>query len=120
MAEFTSQLRYEDLPQDVLDTTKKCILDIIGVAIGGSNKPASEIWLDTLNSFGGPEEASLWMPGFPKMSYLYASCANAAFGHVLDMDDLHNSSITHLAVITVPAAIAMGKRMEKWSDILML
>lgn len=113
LAEFTSQLRYEDLPQDVIDTTKKCILDIIGVAIGGSNKPASEIWLDTLNSFGGPEEASLWMPGFPKMSYLYASCANAAFGHVLDMDDLHNSSITHLAVITVPAAIAMGERMGK-------
>ena len=113
LAEFTSQLRYEDLPQDVIDTTKKCILDIIGVAIGVSNKPASEIWLDTLNSFGGPEEASLWMPGFPKMSYLYASCANAAFGHVLDMDDLHNSSITHLAVITVPAAIAMGERMGK-------
>ena len=31
----------------------------------------------------------------------------------VDMDDLHNSSTTHLAVITVPAAIAMGERMGK-------
>ena len=38
LAEFTSQLRYEDLPQDVLDTTKM-YPDIIGVAIGGSYSP---------------------------------------------------------------------------------
>ena len=113
LAEFTSQLRYEDLPQDVIDTTKKCILDVIGVAIAGSRKPASEIWLETLKSFGGPKEATIWMSGFPKLPYLNAACANGAFGHVLDMDDLHNSSITHLGVITIPVAIAMGERMGK-------
>ena len=77
LAEFTSQLRYEDLPQDVL-TLQKMYLDIIGVAIGGSHKPASEIWLDTLNSFG--DRRSNYLDArFPKTSYLYASCANAAF-----------------------------------------
>jgi len=113
LAEFASNLKYEDLSKDNVEMTKMCILDYIGVSIGGSEKETSKIWYETMKNFGSGDEATLWMKGFPKTSYLNAACVNGAYGHVLDMDDLHNTSIIHLAVVTVPTAIAVGERLGK-------
>ena len=41
-----------------------------------------------------------------------AAALNAVFGHVMDMDDVHNASITHLAVITVPTAFALAQKLH--------
>jgi 2-methylcitrate dehydratase PrpD len=113
LARFTAEIKYEDLPQETIEMAKRCIEDSIGVAIAGSKKPASVIWQDTMSIFSGAPEATVWRPGFPKVNHLYAACINGAMVHVMDMDDLHNTSIVHLAVVTVPAAIAVGQRMRK-------
>lgn len=110
LAKFAAEIKYEDLPPETIEMAKRCIEDSIGVAIAGSGKPASVIWQDTLQSFSGAPEVSLWMPGFPKINQLYAACVNGAMSHVMDMDDLHNSSIVHLGAVTVPAAIAVGQK----------
>ena len=47
------------------------------------------------------------------MTVEQAAALNAVFGHVMDMDDVHNASITHLAVITVPTAFALGQQLGK-------
>jgi len=36
LAEHTSKLRYEDIPSDVIEKAKDCILDQIGVELIGS------------------------------------------------------------------------------------
>ncbi len=113
LAEFTSLLNYEDFSKENVEAAKMVIADIIGVAIGGSEKPASKIWYDTMENFGSGNEATLWKKGLPKTSLLNAACLNGAFGHVLDFDDLHNSSIVHLAVVTVPTALALGEKLKK-------
>ncbi len=113
LAQFTAEIKYEDFSTDVVEMAKKCIVDIIGVAIAGSRKPVSMIWLNYIESLSGAPEASLWVPGYPKVNHLYAACVNGALGHVLDFDDLHNASIVHLAVVTVPAAIALGQLLNK-------
>lgn len=113
LAKFCAGLKYEDFSCEVIEMAKRCIEDFIGVAISGCRKPASLIWLDYLKSLNGPPEASLWIPGYQKVGYLYAACANGAMGHVLDMDDLHNASIVHLGAVTVPAALALGQKMAK-------
>ena len=42
-----------------------------------------------------------------------AAALNAACAHVMDMDDVHNASITHLGAVTIPAALAVGQKLHR-------
>lgn len=96
-----------------VDITKMCIEDFIGVAIAGSAKKESGIWKEYYSGKLTAPQASTFQPGFTKMTVEQAAALNAVFGHVMDMDDVHNASITHLAVITVPTALALGQQLGK-------
>ena len=96
-----------------VDITKMCIEDFIGVAIAGSAKKESEIWKEYYSGKLTAPQASTFQPGFTEMTVEQAAALNAVFGHVMDMDDVHNASITHLAVITVPTAFALGQQLGK-------
>lgn len=109
LAGFVAALKYSDLSSEVVEMAKRCVQDLIGVAIAGSKKPASLIWQDLMQNTCNSGEASVWAVGYPRMSRWNAACVNGAMGHVLDMDDLHNASIVHLAAVTVPAAMAVGQ-----------
>lgn len=113
LAKFASNIKYEDLSNDVIDMTKKCIMDYMGVAIAGYDKEPSLIWTKLIDKLHSTDEASILRPGYPKTNYLYAACINAAYGHALDMDDLHNASIVHPGVITIPTAFAVGQHLKK-------
>ena len=113
LAKFASDIKYKDLSNDVIDMAKKCIMDYMGVAIAGCDKEPSLIWGKLIDKLHSRNEAAIWRPGYPKTNYLYAACINAAYGHVLDMDDLHNSSIVHPGVITIPTAFAVGQYLKK-------
>ena len=96
-----------------VDITKMCIEDFIGVAIAGSAKKESGIWKEYYSGKLTAPQASTFQPGFAQMTVEQAAALNAVFGHVMDMDDVHNASITHLAVITVPTAFALGQQLGK-------
>ena len=96
-----------------VDITKMCIEDFIGVAIAGSAKKESGIWKEYYSGKLTAPQASPFQPGFAQMTVEQAAALNAVFGHVMDMDDVHNASITHLAVITVPTAFALGQQLGK-------
>ena len=96
-----------------VDITKMCIEDFIGVAIAGSAQKESGIWKEYYSGKLTAPQASTFQPGFAQMTVEQAAALNAVFGHVMDMDDVHNASITHLAVITVPTAFALGQQLGK-------
>ncbi|NPV27735.1 MAG: MmgE/PrpD family protein [Firmicutes bacterium] len=109
LANFTSGLRFEDLPSDVVLAAKQCLLDHLGVALAGSVETSSKIMAKTAAEIMGGTGCNLVTPGFPQASLLQAALVNGAFGHALDMDDVHNAAIIHLAVVTIPAALALGQ-----------
>ncbi len=111
LADFVAGIRNDDLDVDTIEKTKQCVLDFLGVAMAGALTPQAEIWLDLFNSLPGANEASAWMPGLPRFAYRDAAAFNAACGHMLDYDDLHNTSIVHPAVITIPTALALGQKL---------
>ena len=39
LAEFTHDLRFEDIPSDVLAVAKACLIDTVGTALFGSRLP---------------------------------------------------------------------------------
>jgi 2-methylcitrate dehydratase PrpD len=110
LSDFVQSIKFSSLPAEVVDMTKMCVEDIIGVAIAGSKRKEADIWKSQLTKGPpGAAKANLWMPGFETLDYVKAAEMNAALGHLIDMDDLHNASITHLGVVTIPAAIAVGQ-----------
>lgn len=113
LAGYAAEFKYKNLSEEVIDMAKRCIMDYIGVAIGGHNKTPSLIWDKLIARRHSRNEATILKPGYPETNYLYAAGINAAYGHALDMDDLHNASIVHPAVVTIPTALAIGQNLRK-------
>ncbi len=113
LAAYLHGMKFSDFDSHTADITKMCIEDFIGVAIAGSAKPESQIWKAYYSGKVTQVQASTFQPGFPKATVEQTAALNAVFGHVMDMDDVHNASITHLAVITVPTAFALGQQLNK-------
>lgn len=111
LTDFITDIQFDDLSQDAVDYTKMCIQDILGVSIAGQGAPAERIW--AAYCFGGgpqPPQAARWSAGFQRGEYHQTAAYNAACSHLLDLDDVHNASITHPGTITVPAAMAVAQR----------
>ena len=109
LAEYAAGMQYENLPNEVIAAAKHCLLDFLGVAYAGSMESPSLIMKETCEKIMGGSGCRLLTTGFPEAGLLQAAMCNAAFGHALDMDDVHNGSIIHLAAVTIPAALALGQ-----------
>jgi 2-methylcitrate dehydratase PrpD len=104
-------VKYSDLPGDVVDHTKKQILDIVGVALGGSSKAGVKELAEIVIDWGGKEESTTFCFG-KKVPAPNAAQVNATMGHALDYDDTGDGP-THPSVIIVPTALAVAERQSK-------
>jgi len=86
LAKFFVETSYEALPPEVIHEAKRCIVDGIGVALGGADHPSAEILLKYCRALGGTPEAQAW--GHPdRLPVELAALVNGHQGHVLDFDD---------------------------------
>ena len=120
MQEYTRELvhhlhgiTFDSLSAQTVETAKLCVEDFIGVALAGSQKKEAEIWNRYMAGKVTAPEAAVMQAGFGRKTAEQAAALNAVAGHVMDLDDTHNASITHLAVITVPTALALGEKLHK-------
>lgn len=112
LAKRLVEISYQDLPSEVVEITKRCVEDFVGVALAGEQADSSMIWRQYYQTRPRSGRATLLQPGFPQTNYHDAAAYNAAAGHALDYDDVHNSSIVHLGAVTIPVALAMGQQLE--------
>lgn len=113
LSEFVYQLRSGDLPPGAVEAGKKSVEDLIGAAIAGSRSGQGGIWRSYFTRPPQLPEASVWAPRFPRCTAAQAAALNAAWAHILDMDDVHNGSVSHLGAVTIPAALALGQRLHR-------
>lgn len=113
LAKNLVSVRYEDLPQEVIEHTKKQVLDILGVALGGSSKAGVKELAEIVTEWGGKEESTIFCFG-KKVPAPNAAQVNASMAHALDYDDTGDGP-THQSVITVPTALAIAERQGKVS-----
>ena len=105
LAKYSQALTYEELPPEVVEFTKLCILDYFGSAIAGSNKVPIKMISELVEEIGGLEQASLFTGG--KSSAVNAALLNGAASHIVELDDIHKGSIIHAATVVIPAALAV-------------
>lgn len=113
LSDFLHALSYEQLSPAAADSAKMCVEDLLGVALAGSVRPQGEIWKRYFFRKPAGSEATVWADRFGRVEYENAAALNAAFAHVIDMDDVHNSSITHLGAVTIPTALAAGQKYHR-------
>ena len=106
-------LKYGDIPDEVVEHTKKQVLDILGVALGGSAKAGVKELAEIISDWGGKEESSIFCYG-RKVPAPNAAQVNATMGHALDYDDTGDGP-THPSVVIVPTTLAMAERKGKVS-----
>lgn len=109
LARHAASLRYEALPPALVELTKQCVLDTLGVSIGASTlAPEAAILADYAREQGGRPEATLL--GFGgKAPASWAAFLNGSLGHMLDYDDLGESG--HPSIVTIPVALAIAEKM---------
>ena len=112
-ARFAANMGYEDVPPDVVAITKKQIMDILGVTLGGSYKPGIRELAELIKEWGGKEESSIFCFG-GKVPAPQAAQVNASMGHALDYDDT-GSGPTHPSVVVVPTCLVMAEQQGNFS-----
>ena len=108
LARHAATLSYGALPPAVVELTKQCVLDTLGVSIGASSlAPEGKIVADYVRDLGGkPESTILGFGG--RAPAPWAVFANGSFGHMLDYDDLGGG---HVSIATVPVALALAEKL---------
>lgn len=108
-AEHFVNTQYEDLPLNVVEATKKEILDILGVSVGGASEPGAKELLEIVTDWGGKEESSI-IGCRQKVPAPNAAHVNATMAHALDFDDVHEYAVIHPGVAIIPTCMAMAER----------
>jgi 2-methylcitrate dehydratase PrpD len=100
--------RYEDLPPEVVEATKKEVLDLLGVALGGASQPGATHVCALVKEWGGKEESSI-IGSKQKVPAPNAAQANATMAHALDFDDVHEAAVMHPGIASIPVVMAVGE-----------
>ena len=112
MAQFSIDLKYEDLPADVVELTKRFVFDSVGCAFGGSKTEDVEIMLDLYNDMAGKPEASV-INSKLKLPMVNASLLNSLMIRALDYNDIYwEQDPSHPSDI-IPAALSPAEVLHK-------
>jgi 2-methylcitrate dehydratase len=93
LARYAADLRYEDIPDDVVQVAKRSILDTIGCAFGGYGAGPSRIAIKIVSDVSAKQPATVLISG-TRTSADLATFANGTMIRYLDFNDAF-VSLTH-------------------------
>lgn len=113
LAEFLAGLRYEDLPTSVVEYTEELFLDWLGSALASQNRHPIPLFQRYAQRMGPATGKSRVLVDGTSTSAYFAALVNGASSHLVEQDDLHNSSVLHPATVVFPAALAAAQELGK-------
>lgn len=108
LARWAAGVRFEDLPEDIVASTKLRIMDVIGLALAGAETEFGRSVRDASLAISTPGPCRILGFG-DRVGVTSAAFANGAFSQALEFDDTHNESIVHLSSPAVAAALALSE-----------
>ena len=101
-------LRYEEIPQEVVEAAKLHFLDTIGCGLAAHAMGVATEGRTMMDEQAGTPDATVIgleraLPGAS------AAFANAMLCHGLDFDDTHPGSVAHVSAVVSPAALAAAE-----------
>ena len=88
LAEYAARLRYEDLPQDVIQRAKDCITDAVATNFYGNALPWSQMIIAYAQRSGPGGTSRILGSSGPTVQAPAAALANGALAHAFELDTL--------------------------------
>ena len=114
LAEYLATLRYEDIPQNVIDRAKKLTMHTIGVTLAAKEMPCVERAVSTARDtmgHGGESLATVWGQSGRKAPLLGAIFINSTGADTLDWEDC--SWTGHPTAGFIPVSFSLSEAMKK-------
>ncbi len=112
IAKYVLNLKYEDIPADVIDFSKFALADYFAVTYAARDTKDSAIIRDYANKMNNAQDCTII--GFKeKYSASCASLINGMLAHALDYDDVGLTALNHPTVVNAPVAFALAEKLGK-------
>jgi len=112
LADFAVKLQFDQIPHEVVERAKDCVIDIVGVCAFGSTVSSSKPVLDYAERYGKGGCSSI-LGTSVKVQAPMAALANGVFAHSFEMDNLVAPSVgVHPGASLLPPALAVGQEIE--------
>lgn len=111
IAKRAAHLAWRDLPDDLIERTKQCLIDWFAVTAAGAQEELTDILVAEAREDGIAGKASL-VGRLETTSPATAALINGAASHALDYDDVNFAMGGHPTVTVVPALLALGEQMK--------
>jgi len=105
LVDYAMETRFDDLPSDVIDRAKLCILDSLGCALGGFKTRIGSSIIAALGESNGKESTIIGHGG--KVACKDAAFINSTLTNALDYDD--DNWVGHPSATTMPATLAIAE-----------
>ena len=108
LVDFIVGTKYEDLPAELTDAVKRCLLASLGAMVAGSTARGSKEIVDMVTEWGGKPEATIAVYG-QRVPGHNALWANAAMTRARELDPYDTVASDHSTVATNPTALAVAE-----------
>lgn len=108
ISEFAFNLKYEDLPNEVINEVKRFLYDSIGCAFGAYNSKDVSILRKVYAQTGGQAEATVFVSG-EKIPAMNAALINSLMIRSLDFNDIYWKEDPSHPSDLIPAALACAE-----------
>ena len=108
LARFASEIRYEDIPERVLEYSKDLLLDALACALAGYAGEDTSKVSRFASQLAQSEESSVIGGG--KLSLSGATMLNGFLITAVSMCDVYRPTATHLQPVIVPPALGIAER----------
>ena len=108
LAKFVVNTPPEAIPDEVVHHGKRCVINLLAVALHATQNPALGIFLDLFAEEGGRKQASVLGVGV-KTTLQNATMANGFLAHLDDFDDTLLPTVFHPSAPTIPPALALSE-----------
>jgi len=107
-AHLASKVTFDNLPLEVREKAKRCLIDFFAVALGGYHTEEGKRTIAAVKKLAGSGSCTIIGDG-GQTSAPFAAFANGVLGKELDMDDGHRLGGSHIAAPVMPAALAAAE-----------
>ena len=107
LADFIFNLKYENIPNTVVQRAKELMLDSLGTAIAASKEECVLNAFKAFENLSTEKNTPIWVND-QKLDPIYAAMLDGIASHALDFDDTHTEAILHASAILTPLCLSYG------------
>lgn len=118
VAEWIAGLRPADVPESTRRFLRHALLDTLGCGLHGRSQPWTEIAEGWVREGGGTGLSTVWGDKGPSLRASDAAMIAGIATHAFELDDFHQTK-QHPGAVVIPAALAVGEKVDASGEALM-